>query len=859
LKAANRTIPAGIIVEGDREIGIRTLGAFTSLEQIRQSPILAPSLFLPALPAASNRSPEPPHPLTIGDVAMVYESVAPVAALSRVNGRDSVSLIITKVSDANTVTVVSAVKDALRKLSDSLPPDTQQVISRDDSLIVGDALEDVNATLLLGALLAMTVVFLFLHNLRGTFIIALALPACLVATYLVMYFANFTLNQMTLLALSLSVGILIDDSIVVLESILRHLGRGETPAEAAFNGRTEIGFADITTTLVDVVVFLPIGFMGGIVGGFFRQFGLTIVFATLFSLLVSFTITPSLAARWYRHGEDPEHVSHGVFLRLERVYAGLEKMYRHVIRWALRQRGWVIALAATALAAALLFTTPSLGFEFLPATDQGQIALFIELPPDSSLGRTDRIVRDIERRIADTPDVLNYVTTVGEILGGFGSIPQRGAQYAQINVRLVEKAGLLERLTSAGARDKRRRTDSEVAKELRERLKDVADAQITVSPVQTVASEGPPVQIQLRGSDLAQLGRVSEQVRDRIKTMPGILDPNLSVRSGRPEAQVTVDRVKAAALGQAPALVGAALRDTVEGNSETTYRDPKSIGTELPIRVQIAPQDRRDPKQLENVPIAYQGAKAVMLGQLAKIGEGIGPAAISRANGERMVTVTANLAAGYPLGNAEQDIRARIADIPREGIDLRFGGEAEVLAENTVYFALAIGLAIVLVYLVMASLFNSLLNPFIIMFTLPMALVGALGALAITGETLSLVAVIGIIMLIGLMGRNAILLIDYTATLRARGAERDAALIEAGTTRLRPILMTTLATIFGMLPVALRIGRASEQRAPMAVVVIGGLLLSTLLTLVVIPVLYTLFDDLRMRLSRSRKHAEKTR
>jgi HAE1 family hydrophobic/amphiphilic exporter-1 len=629
---------------------------------------------------------------------------------------------------------------------------------------------------------------------------------------------------------------------------------GEDPREAALNGRGEIGLAALAITFADVVVFLPIAFMGGIVGAFFRQFGLTIVVATLFSLIVSFTVTPSLAARWYRQGEDPEAATRGFFGRLERIHHAVERLYKRLLGFALAHRWWVVATGAVILVSVLLVTIPSLGTELLPATDQGQILIAIESGPDASLAATDAVARQIEQKLNGITDVRNVSTTVGEILGGFGEIPQRGARFAQINVRLDEKVGVLDRILHLGGvpRGMRTRDDTAVADDIRRRLKDVTGARITVTTVRSVASTGAPIQVQLRGDDLQALARAANDLKNRLQQMPGVLDPDVSLRIGRPEVQVRIDRTRAAALGVPAAQAGAALRDALAGNAEATFRQG---GTEVPIRVQVAGANRHDPATLRDIPVALGPQGVVTLGQVATLDTGAGPASIDRINGRRMVTVSAQLAPDYPAGNAQADIQAGIDRMDLKGIETHFGGEAEAMGENMVYFATALGLAVVLVYLVMASLFNSLLNPFIIMFTLPMALAGALGALAITGGTISLVSMIGIIMLTGLMGRNAILLIDYTGTLRARGVARHAAVVEAGATRLRPILMTTLATIFGMLPVALRIGRASELRAPMAIVVIGGLLLSTVLTLVVIPILYTLFDDL---VSRKRQDERKT-
>ncbi len=854
IQAANHDVPAGSIVQGRRDISVRALAALGAKEQIEDTQVLAQQLMMqditslipPGLGLPLPK-PKPRAPLTIGDLATVTDTVAPAKTLSRVNGRDCIGVVITKSSDANTVAVVRGVQDVLKGLKPSTLQGITTTTLRDESLVVGDALEDVNVSLILGAVLAMFVIGVFLRNLRGTFIVSLALPACMVATFLVMYFAGFTLNQMTLLALSLSVGILVDDSIVVLESITRHLGMGERPEEAAFNGRTEIGFASMTLTLADVVVFLPIAFMGGIVGAFFRQFGLTIVAATLFSLIVSFTVTPSLAARWYKQRQPGEVDRAHAWPLMERV----EAAYRRLLLWALARRGWVIAWAFVAVVCAVLVSLPSLGFELLPATDQGQITIMAEAPSDSSLAATDAVMREVERRLGGVRDVEAYATTVGEVLAGFGAIPQQGPQYAQVNVRLAPKAGILDRLAHFGAlpAGMRTRPDDQVAADIRKAIATVPGARMTVSAVRTVATLGADIQIQLRGKNLKDLASTGSQLKALMAQMPGILDPDMTWRPGKPELQVRIDRDRARALGIAPAQAGAALRDAIEGNSDNKLRERNS---EVPIRVVLAEIDRNDREDVARIPVAFSGSRGVTLGQVADFRMDAGPAAIDRVNGMRMITVTANLAPGYPLGNAENDIRARLADVPTasQGIEVHFGGESEAMDQNIPYFILALGLAIVLVYLVMASLFNSMLNPFVIMFTLPMALAGGLAALALTHATLSLVAMIGVIMLVGLMGRNAILLIDYTSTLLSRGIPRDEAVAQAGATRLRPILMTTLATIAGMLPVAFRIGRASELRAPMAIVVIGGLLVSTVLTLIVIPSLYTVFDDWRGKVGR---------
>ncbi len=847
IKAAGHDVPGGDITQSQHETGVRLSAAFGSLESISGTPIIASSLMMRAArPGAGSALPVPP--LTIADVADVSDGLAERTEINRINGHAGISLVLTKASDANTVAVVDEANLALEQLKASAPADLRRVVLRDDSVTVRDALQDVNGSLLLGAVLAMVVILFFLHNVRGTLIVSLAIPACIVATFLVMSIAGFTLNQMTLLALSLSVGILVDDSIVVLESITRHLKNGETPREAAFNGRNEIGFADITTTLVDVVVFVPIAFMGGVVGGFFKQFGLVIVTATLFSLVVSFSLTPMLASRWYKAGEDVE-AKHGIFAPFERFYRWLEAKYRLVISAALRHRGWVVLAGVAGLGLIFVVSFARLGFEFLPGTDQGQITVSLEMPPGASLSATDTVARQMEQLVLKTPEVQAVVTNVGQILGGFGSIPRQGSQLAQCNIRLNEKRALLDPLLHPGGQPNARlHSDIEIGNALRKALTPLANSSgghIVVNPVRAVEGISAPIEIDSRGPDIERLIQFAAQVRERLATVPGVIDPTLSVQGGKPEVNVTVDPRRAAQFGIPTGQAGEILRDSLAGNSDAVFREN---GQEFPIRIRLEGVQRDAPNEVQNIVVGMDAqGQPVTFADIADIRLHTGPATIERENGQRLVSVTANLAPNVPLGNAQQTIDAILKKIPHEGISVKWGGEAETMNENAPLMAEALILAVVLVYIVMASLFNSLGTPFVIMFTLPMALVGALGALVLLGETMSLVTAIGIVMLVGLMGRNAILLLDYTNTLRARGAERNAALLEAGATRLRPILMTTTATIVGMLPVALRIGRASEIRAPMAIVVIGGLLVSTALTLVVIPVLYTLLDDMQIR------------
>ena len=857
LKSSGRDIPGGGITEGGRETEVRLAGSYSSLAGIRETRILSQRLS-PSSPTPSVDQLPIPQPV-IADVATVAESKAEQKEINRINGVDGVSLVLTKSYDANTVAVVDGVNKALEELKPAFPSDLKRVNLTDSSETVREALSDVNMSLVIGAFLAMIVILFFLHNFRGTLIVSLAIPACVVSTFLVMQAANFSLNQMTLLALSLSVGILVDDSIVILESITRHLNEGKDPKEAALIGRKEIGFADMTTTLVDVVVFVPIAFMGGVVGGFFKQFGLTIAFATLFSLVVSFSITPMLASRWYKKGESLV-ATKGFFAPFERFYRSLEERYRALIDWALSHRFLVVGVGVGALATIFALSFNRLGFEFMPGSDQGQIVVNLEMPPGSSLLGTSEAARALEKRVALLPDVEATVTNVGRILGAFGSIPQAGNQFAQINIRLKDKIGLLDGLTHPveSLQHKRSRSDDSIAKELRRLLADItreSGGVINVLAVRSVIGSSLPVSIQLKGKDTLKLAEVAEKIRERMKLVPGVLDPDVSARSGKPEVRVRADPERSAEFGIGAGMAGLILHDSVTGNTESVFR---KSGQEFPIRIQMAGIQGDNPDLIKEIGVGYdrQGS-LVTLGDISTILPKTGPTNIDRDNGEKLVTLSSNLSPGTPLGNVRKLIQKEIDAVPHSGVSVHWSGEAETLDDNAPLFASALILAIILVYLVMAALFNNLGTPLVIMFTCPMALIGALGALVLLNETLSLVSCIGVLMLVGLMTRNAILLLDYANTLTARGKTRRDALIEAGATRLRPILMTTTATIVGMLPVAMRIGRASEVRAPMAIVVIGGLLVSTILTLVMIPVLFSLYDDLTKRFQKKEEWKEK--
>jgi HAE1 family hydrophobic/amphiphilic exporter-1 len=890
VQANNLNFPVGRIEEGNREYNLRVVGEYANVDAISNTRLRMPN----------------GQTIRLADIADVYDGIEERRDYSRLNQVDSVAMIIQKTSEGNTVDVARGVRKEIGLLSKELPRDVKFTLQQDLSQNVESSVEDVRAALFLGAFLAVLIVYLFLHNIRGTFIVAIAIPTSIFATFLPMYAFGFTLDTMTLLALSLSVGILVDDSIVVLENIYRHLARGEQPVEAAINGRSEIGLAAVTITLVDVVVFIPIAFMGGIVGQFFKSFGITIAAATLFSLFMSFTLTPMLASRWYTAGEAVE-AERGIFGLVNRFYHMLDRIYRRVLQWALTYRGvvvyvgsgllvlivttiafsvvrvplqaamrplitlaviffgagmllmWrykVLGLAVSVGGVVAVFVAYSIGygagrplllFRFAPDQDQGQISVVGELPAGTSLARTSPIVEEIERKLSKIPEVKNIFTVVGATDAGSRGLANVGPQYFTMSIALKDKLSVVQRVLPFLSREgMRTRSDQKVADDVRRLIGSVPGANIKVAAVSGFRGGGAPLQVDLLGQDVRQLTALAEKVLAIFREEPGAINADISTRIGKPEQQIEIDRDKAAAYGLTVAQIANALRVSVEGDGDTIkYREG---GNEYPVRIQFRDQDRKDTNRVEEIIVGSTvgrdgSVQPVRLGDVARVFLATGPTKIDRYDRQKWVSVTANVAPGYAPGNMQANIAGKLQEIDFGNVRWAWGGENKVQTEEGAYMGAALLLAIVLVYMLMAALFDNLLSPLIIMLSLPQAMVGALLGLMVAGHSLTIVAMIGIIMLVGLVTKNAILLVDYTNTLRSRGYSRTDAILEAGPTRLRPILMTTLAMIGGMLPTALGLGRGAEFRAPLATPVIGGLILSTMLTLVVIPCVYTYFDD----------------
>lgn len=834
LAAENLDIPAGSIKEGTRDYAVRVLGQFRDMQQIRNIRVATPHGGL----------------LPLSAIAEVQDTVVEPTSFARIDGQPSVTVSLVKQTDANTVLVVREARRRLEQLVGSLegeqgtgtlPADIRVVVARDESERVIEAIRDVRDALMFGALLAAIAVFLFLHNLRGTFIVAIAIPTSIMATFLPIGLGfGFSLNTMVMLALSLATGILIDDSVVVLENIERHLHKGESPRAAAYNGRTEIGGAAVAITLVDVVVFIPVALMGGIVGRFFYPFGITSFICTMFSLLMSFTLTPMLASWWYRRREVGEVQRRGLagalFDAWDAGYARLQRLYVPVLQRAIRHPYVTVFLGYAALIATLVFIGPRLGFEFFPASDAGQISISVETAVGTRLAETDRIVSEIESRLLDRtryPEVVHVTAISGGQGSGFFGGGSTGGQYGQVDVTLSRRRVRVKN---------QQRSDQELAKDLRRDLADIPGVVLKITTPSGPGGGGADVELNIMCEDSETLGRASTELAQKVSQIAGLLYVDLSAKPGRPEIHAEIDRVRANDLGMTVAQIGSAVRTAFAGDTSAKYREG---GDEYDLRVELTGSDRRSVADVGNLFLGLSpSGQPVRLRDVANITMSSGPSRIERYNRQRKVTLSASLDRQIlRSGAAQAAIDAILRDWQVPGVSTKWTGMLEMQSESFGFLFQSLVLGIALVYIVTAALYNSILQPLNVMLTIPMAMVGGILGLYLTHNAMSVVAMIGVIQLVGLVGKNSILIVDYTNTLRARGASRAEALLEAGQTRMRPVLMTTFAAVFGALPTALALNEGSEFRSPMAIVVIFGLLVSTALSLVVVPATYAIWDQ----------------
>jgi len=774
------------------------------------------------------------EPIRLSDVATIQDTVEEQRSLALINGEPAVAIDITKQTKANTVAVVDAVRKAVDELRPALPPGTEIQIVRDTSVFIRESVSDVQMTLVLGGLLTIVIVFLFLNSWRSTVITGLTLPISVISSFIVMYFLNMTLNTLTLMALSLAIGLLIDDAIVVRENIVRHLEHGQDHFEAAREGTNEIGLAVLATSMSIIAVFVPVAFMKGIIGRFFFQFGLTVAFAVLVSLFVSFTLDPMLSSRWH----DPDILRQGKrswwHRALDRFNDGFERMadgYKRLIAWSLDHRVTVVAVAFLAFAGGLgLFAT--LQAEFMTPMDQGELVIKLKSAPGSSIAETRGRLERVLKALAESKEVRYTYASIGS--GDADTVRD-----AMVFVKLVPKA---ER--PIGLR--------QFAHDARLRLEQIPGVILSIQEDPDAMQK--PLQVAVQGDDIATLKQYATEVKRALYTVPGIVDIEAAMEQDLPEYRLIVDRERAAASGLGSGALANTIGVLVGGQTVSTYEDEE--GEAVDVRMRLPQPLRGDVRQVGDLKMSVPtaaGMALVPLADLVTFTRATSPAEIGRRDLSRQVAVDANLD-NLPLGTAGSLAMAateKIAMAP--GYKLVLGGDTEMMVESFGYLAEALLLAVIFVYLILAAQFESFIDPLAIMLALPLSIVGMAGTLAITGDTINIMSLIGLIMLMGLVTKNAILLIDYTKVLRGRGLDRRTALITAGRTRLRPILMTTSAMIFGMLPLFFALGEGAEFRAPMARAVVGGLITSTLLTLIVVPVVYTLLDDVAAWLFGGRK------
>ena len=778
----------------------------------------------------------------LSQVATVQQGYAPPTQETLLDGQSAVGLSIQAQSGANIVAVDAAAKQAIAKLEPALPAGVKLTVVNDQTRYTYASMRAVEDDLILAIILPAIVLLMFLHRPRNMFIVLMAIPTSLISTFTLMYFMGFSLDLVSLIALSLITGILVDDSIVVLENINRHLAMKKAPEQAAIDGRSEIGQAAIAITMTDVVVYAPIAFTSGLVGQFFREFGLTIVVATLFSLFISFTLTPLLAARWLKEPMDEEALTHvtgpvGPWTRFsiawERGYSHLRDWYGRVIAVALRRRGVVILVGVLALFVSIAFIPLGwVGTDFVPQEDNSQFSVNVQLPVGSALAPTQTVVNRLDQEIRAIPGVQDTYLTAGSRGGPFGG---GGTNSGNINVDLLpvgQRPPINDYIVKVRAMSRQ-------------------FPGVTIVP--NVSSSlrvggGQAVGVTLQGPDINTLNQLAAQIVTRMQALPGVVGVRSLAAQQTPELDVTINRNAAAYFGLTAAQIGSAVQTAIAGTTASELV-PAGSTTQTPIVVQLAGGNTMTPQQLANIPLAIGGAGGatpgtiISLGQVATVTKTNAPAQISDLNRQLQVSLDASTQ-GIPLGQATQEVTDLMNGMALPpGYTWSTGGASQQQQQVFGPLTQAFGLSIILVYMLTSALYESLLYPLAILFSLPLATVGAFSALAVSGNTLNLYSFMGMIMLMGLVAKNAILLIDFTQILRDRGLERAEAIVEAGRARLRPILMTTATMVFAMLPLALKIGSGSEERSPMATVLIGGLLTSTLLTLVFVPCMYTYLDD----------------
>ncbi len=812
LRGLNINLPGGRVTEDGRDFLLRSMGQASDLDELR-------NLIIGFKPTGGL-----PRPVRLSDVANITLTTDDARTLSRLNGTDSVVLMIQKATSANTVQVAKRVEDQLAAMKPDLPGGTTSVVTMNQAGFISMSIKTVTDSAWQGALLAVAILFLFLWNLRSVIIIALAIPISVIGTFALMYFDHLTLNLMTLGGLALGIGMLVDNSIVVLENIFRRMQEGEKPFDAAVNGGRQVAMAITASTLTTIVVFLPVVFVGGMSGMLFRELALTVTFSLVMSLAVGLTFVPMAAVTLFRP--------------TDRVVAKrdgwLVTGYRGALSWVLRNRVLVVIFVFAAFAGSY-FWIRSVGGEFIPKMDRGEFAINITMPSGTSIDQTDLVARRVEEIAKALPEKEFVTTTVGSSgSGGMRSTMSTGTpDIASVSVKLVSQ-------------NKRSRSTAQVIDDLRQKLDytPLAGAKVAIEQTDPFFGAGgmlQPVEVIVKGADLDTLKDLTGQMATMMAGVRGLTNVETSFREGRPEVLITYDRDKLAAKGQSALLVGMIVKSAVQGEKVATY---KLGDQDVDVVLRLRPEDRDSVDTVGGLLIPSPMGGAFRLKDVATLTRGTGPDSIQREASQREATITASLS-GRDLSSAIADVKEAIKQVPLpEGYSVEYSGEYSEMGEAFSGLGTAMILAIILVYMVMASQFESLLHPFIIMFTMPMAVIGVAAALVLGHLTFSIPAIIAAIVLAGVVVNNAIVMIDFINQLRAEGKDIHEAVVVGAAARLRPILMTALTTILALIPMAFVSGEGTELTRPLSMVIMGGLTTSTFLTLFIIPIVYLFFDRL---------------
>ncbi|MCP4583590.1 MAG: efflux RND transporter permease subunit [candidate division Zixibacteria bacterium] len=820
ISSSNMEIPGGKLNQGRSDLAVRIMGRASSIEELSQ--IIVKN--------------ENGQVIRLGDIAEVVDGIKERKSLSRYNGKETVSLALLRQSGANIVDVADGIIARMDELKSEIPADIDVILTRDESTFIKESIHHVVFDLIYGSCLAVLVIFLFLANLRSTIISGLAIPTSIIGTFFLMKLFGFTINFMTLLGLSLAVGLLIDDAIVVIENIYRHLDEGSSPWKAAREATAQIGLAVMAATFTIVVVFLPVAFMSGIIGRFFYQFGITVAGSVTISLLVAFTLTPMLSSRFLKKETQigsskpglinlPGNILKAILRGWNSFFNNLNGRYRGVLAWVLKHR-LATLMIAVAMFFGSLFVGSLLGSEFMPTSDRSEFYALFKAGPDASLERTGDLALKIEEKMKQYPEVEFLLTKVG----GEQTPPNEGEVY--IKLKPI---------------DQREKSADQLLTQARKDLAEIAGLTIQLLVEPGDGGGEQQVEFSVRGPDFEVVKSLANQVEEIMREAPGGIDFENSEKVARPEMQVYVDRDLASDLGVSVGGLAMTVRNLVDGYVVSRFKDKDE---EYDIRVQLAPEFRNKLNDIERFKLTsdkkVRGEDLLVeLGSVATLTTASAPTEIRRYNRQKDIKVGCNLREGYVMSDITNHVYSRLPDLNvPPGYEIAVVGMAEFMEESFRNILMALVLSIIFIYLLLASQFESFIDPLAIMLSLPLAVVGALITLYVWNSTLNVMSLIGVVMLMGLVTKNAILLIDFTKQLRREGLSRTQALLKAGPIRLRPILMTTFATIFGMLPIALALGTGTEFKSPMARAVIGGLISSTLLTLVVVPVVYTILDDI---------------